>query len=236
MINKFWLKEKVISVNMDHSGLTGIAEVDRIILSELDDNLLSHICSFNKYFFSLCQDDNLWRAKVVKTYGEEVASYKPAHFTFRQQYWDLKKGSVILTYIIRDHRYDKILAYHKYFHSDPTLVLQAIEEGDLPLLKFLDAHGFYIAVTEPSGPGKNGNKELVLWLQNKGFVVDSQLSLSALYYNNLELAEWLWSLGFIPSHMDLMLLRGKNEILDWLTNKGIAIPQDWYARRRRRKN
>lgn len=58
----------------------------------IDDNLSPIFWSFSKYFSNLGQDDNLWQAKVEKTYDAE------AHFTFPQQYLDLKKRSVIIKF------------------------------------------------------------------------------------------------------------------------------------------
>lgn len=63
--------------------LTGIRDVDRSILLQLDDISLGNICKVNKYAAAICADDNFWRLKVMKN-----SRYLPAnlHGKYREFY------------------------------------------------------------------------------------------------------------------------------------------------------
>ena len=51
---------------------TGIKDVDRLILNELDDRSLLTICQTNKYFKNLCKDDEFWRRRYYSKFGQHL--------------------------------------------------------------------------------------------------------------------------------------------------------------------
>ena len=56
--------------------LTGYKDSDLIILSKLDDRDLLNICLANKYANRLCNNEDFWRARLIKNYGPESMRYK----------------------------------------------------------------------------------------------------------------------------------------------------------------
>lgn len=67
--------------------LTGIKDVDTIILSKLSDKDLRNLCMVNKYSQSLCDNDLFWKRRFVNKYGERAVKYKPANKTWKEHYY-----------------------------------------------------------------------------------------------------------------------------------------------------
>ena len=70
-------------------AFTEIRDVDLKILSELDDRSLLNSCSANKYVYNICKDENFWRNRFIKKYGEHAASYKPTDRSWKNHYMQL---------------------------------------------------------------------------------------------------------------------------------------------------
>lgn len=71
--------------------LTGLRDTDMIILSKLDDRSLLSLCSANTYTNTLCKDENFWRNRTVKKYGN-LFKYKPAFMSWRDYYLKIVVG------------------------------------------------------------------------------------------------------------------------------------------------
>lgn len=53
-------------------GITGMKDIDIVILSNLNDKDLSSACWTDKYISNLCKNDTLWKMKVYKSYPDHV--------------------------------------------------------------------------------------------------------------------------------------------------------------------
>ncbi len=51
---------------------TGIKDVDKLILNELDDRSLIKMCMTNRYFKNLCKDDEFWRRRYYSKFGRHI--------------------------------------------------------------------------------------------------------------------------------------------------------------------
>jgi hypothetical protein len=80
--------------------LTGIRDIDRQILLNLDDADLYNVCLTNKYLKSLCDDDDFWKLNFIETYGKEKASrvelmhedsLEPGETRWKRAYKDQKR-------------------------------------------------------------------------------------------------------------------------------------------------
>ena len=71
---------------------TGIKDVDRLILTELDDRSLLNICSTNKYFKNLCKDDEFWKRRYFSKFGQHMQNtvnlWKEEDESWRRKYLD----------------------------------------------------------------------------------------------------------------------------------------------------
>ena len=55
--------------NMEDRSLSKIADVDKKILSELDDKSLLEFCKTNKYGYKLCNDELFWKIRFFQKFG-----------------------------------------------------------------------------------------------------------------------------------------------------------------------
>ena len=121
-----------------------IPDVDRIMLSNLDDTDLLNACDLNVYTKLLC-NPNFWKERIIDKYGIDLSSYK-GNRSFRKMYeifsgggYDLdtelvtaaKKGYLPLV---------KVLIEYKNVDNRELLrdgISEAIKGGHLPVVKYL---------------------------------------------------------------------------------------------------
>lgn len=54
--------------------LTGIKDADFLVLMQLNDYELTQVCQVNRYVQKLCNDDQFWRNRFIKTYSDYLGS------------------------------------------------------------------------------------------------------------------------------------------------------------------
>jgi hypothetical protein len=64
--------------------LTGIADVDMLVLLQMDDKTLATTCRTNKYAKSICDNNNFWRRKVEQLPNRN--NVKPVDSTWKDYY------------------------------------------------------------------------------------------------------------------------------------------------------
>lgn len=57
-------------------AFSGIKDVDLLILLELNDTDLLSTCVVNKYVSSICNDEQFWRKRLIKRFGESYLKYR----------------------------------------------------------------------------------------------------------------------------------------------------------------
>jgi hypothetical protein len=117
------LKEGVKSIR-DYGKdikLTGIKDTDLLILKELDDKDLFQMCLVNKSVNRACKDENFWRERFIKNFGD-LKEYKLE--TWRQYY--LKFSFYTNKYTTFHH-----LIRRACFIGDLSLVVYAINKKPL---------------------------------------------------------------------------------------------------------
>lgn len=69
------------------SSLTGAFNTDLQVLIELDDVDLEKLCQINVAFSQLCASPELWRAKIIKKFGEQIFGHlKNTQFSPKEFY------------------------------------------------------------------------------------------------------------------------------------------------------
>jgi len=66
--------------------LTGIPEMDQLILSVLDPTSLFNVCCTDRYIAEVSGDPTFWRSLIINKYGPETANFKPVNQTFKEFY------------------------------------------------------------------------------------------------------------------------------------------------------
>ena len=63
-----------------------VRDVNEIILNESDDKTLNSLCMLNLEARKICNDDQFWRRRILKLYGEDILQAKKASETYRDFY------------------------------------------------------------------------------------------------------------------------------------------------------
>ena len=66
--------------------LTGIKDVDAIVLSKLNDRELLSFCLVNKEAATLCKDEMFWQNRFRSKFNEKDAGFKPSDVTWKNYY------------------------------------------------------------------------------------------------------------------------------------------------------
>ncbi len=128
--------------------LTGVLDVDRLILLELDDASLWNACRINKLAVRVCKTDKFWRERIERVFGHDLSEYKNEENTYRKMYRELR------TY--QEYGIDRFL-------------VRVAELGYLPIVEDLinaeaipiDSGYFNVALQKAS---ENGHLQVVTYL------------------------------------------------------------------------
>lgn len=66
--------------------LTGIKDVDYLILDKMRDKDLANFCQVNKYAEKLCSNEIFWKNRFIQKYGEGSVKYKPKDKSWKTHY------------------------------------------------------------------------------------------------------------------------------------------------------
>lgn len=116
------LKVKCRVKFINKQTFTGIPEVDKQILRNLNDRDLMHIRRTDKYLHHVCNDENFWRDKVEARFVRNVVDHKPENLTYYQQYKDL-------TLSVQDIEQAKLL--FEQYREDAFLAVFSIMDNKL---------------------------------------------------------------------------------------------------------
>jgi hypothetical protein len=80
------MEKSFISLESQNKTLTGIKDVDLLILSQIDDKTLYNFCKVDKYAQKLCLDENFWKNRFIQRYGLDAIKYKPKGKSWKDHY------------------------------------------------------------------------------------------------------------------------------------------------------
>jgi ankyrin repeat protein len=129
--------------------LTGRKDTDLIVLSNLDDKSLLSYCQTSSYSRSLCKDENFWKNRFMKKWGNwKISSSR----TWRNFYLSL------------------LIYFNKpadYYNSVNQALFNASHEGDKEAVDFLIFKGASDWNPGIKGAASGGNIKLVEFFLNK---------------------------------------------------------------------
>ena len=102
----------------------GVSEVDTQTLLQLDDVTLASVCTSNKYFNQLCNNDYFWYQRLIlKGYGQFV-SLKIREYvtTYQELYIKLVRSAYVVIVVIHAYIYSNINDAYQAFI---TWIIQA---------------------------------------------------------------------------------------------------------------
>lgn len=122
-----------------------VADVDKLILQNLDDKDLFNICLVDKYFRDICKDNFFWYNRFIKNFGQHAAKYKPEKRKWRDHYIKVIRD---INYLnngdIPEISLKPMSAYNWWFFK---LVNWHLDDNIIHIHDF-DYEGYYKAVTD----------------------------------------------------------------------------------------
>jgi hypothetical protein len=119
-------------------SFTRIKDLDLEILSKMDDRELGRICSTDKYFAKLCQNNMFWKNRTVKRFGKYFGNNLDKYFldsektTWRDYYIS------IIDFL--EKIYSKKIFHYDGKRDDLKLLSNIIMQNDKILRKELETH------------------------------------------------------------------------------------------------
>jgi ankyrin repeat protein len=147
------------------TNLTGLIDVDRVILVNLPLRDLYSVCTSSSYLNS-CQDEYFWKLKLYHDCNENVEKDKPIDMSYRDWY--------------------KILAT---FVSHSGGANSAAKGGYLIVLKWLAEHNIYPSKNGANYAAKGGYLKVLKWLAGHNIYPSKLGAVLAARYGHLKVLQ-----------------------------------------------
>ena len=213
--------------------LTGIDEIDMLVLLELDYRSLLNACQTNRQLNRICSADYFWRRKVEGDFGTEALQHKPVNETYRQQY----------EYLFRANdpnreaglgRVDALIVIERRGRRiGPNGLRAALYHERLNVLQWLEPRGIIqwisnnfsgtIMVDHLAG---DGHLRSLQWMADRGILPDRTGAELALQHNHSHVVKWLASKGILPDNPEAAAENGNLDILQFLARRGVPMSVD----------
>jgi hypothetical protein len=199
--------------------LSGVTDVDQLILLNLNYRSLMTACSTDRYTNKICQDNLFWRRKVERDMGYEVMVNKLPEMGYREQYQTLVKKGIKLARAVEEGRLDYIL--YKNIKLDRKSCLQAASYGRINILEHITKTKGHIDYAAANFAARRGRIDVLEWLNERGVRPTNAVIESA----PRNAVKWLIDHDIIPgkpgAFANKYASRRDVEMLNFLYNKGI---------------
>jgi hypothetical protein len=221
------------------SKLSGIRDLDREILSKVDDIDLLKVCSINKYTWNIVCDDNYLRRRLMKY--TDIEKYKTDKETWKQFFTRainciaLLKEKYNYIYTVGNFRIQKFLFIDFDDRSKNELLVEASFRGEIPVIIWALKEGaniHYRANYALTLACENGDLKTIKCLVENGANVndDNDYALRNIGKNisRVEIVKYLVSKGANIHAVNEEALRyyskfGDIETVKYLVSKGANI-------------
>jgi hypothetical protein len=203
--------------------LSGIEDVDRLILLDLDYRSLLAACTSDSYTNNICRDDYFWRQKVEHDMGHEVVINKLPEMSYREQYHTLINGMDIDD-AIEDGRLDYLIFMKVNF--DRYTAQMAALYGWINILSYALNHGAPFDSEISRNAAYGGNIAVLEWLYDMNNIsLDSETANSAAEGQAIEALEWLYEKGIYPDDDGFIYAvdEGSIDVMKWLLDHNITL-------------
>ena len=207
---------------------SGLSDIDINILSNLNDKDLIKVCNINKYAASLCENDELWKIKIVNKFGEEALNYKEADKSWRQQYNTfveisekdvyaaVAKGYIFMLKMrVGEIQDDPIEVIEEAAFNEHTKVLKWLVEDKILSVENMEDVVFYAVI--------NKLYDLINWLEERDIYPSIEVIDNLIRGDDPNLLKHYLDLGMFPSEdgINYASVLGKYEMLELLKQYGL---------------
>ncbi len=212
--------------------LTGIKDLDREILSKMNDIELLTVCQIDKRFYYDICDDNFLRRRLNKYQG--IEKYKKNE-TWKQFFlntiYTITKMKADFQFIYTKGDFQKQYKLFKMYPVINNLLVYSAKEGELPLVIYSISKG--ADINEYSGlalrwAAEANHYEIVKYLVENGANDISLAFLNASMEGNIDIVKYLVEKGaniHFQNDQALILasIRGRLRVVKYLIEKGADI-------------
>lgn len=189
------------------SKLSGNKDVDREILSKIDDKELLKICSIDKYTWNTVCDDEFLRRRLLAKYPE-IEKYKLKKETWKRFFlrairyialmkekfqFEYKSGNFKKQYKLLNRTKNK-----KALYRNTEILYIAVKEGDLDLVKYAVNNGASVRAHR-NGPlreaATRGDLDMVKFLVENGANIHENILQYAIENERDEIVQYLIEKG-----------------------------------------
>lgn len=118
--------------------LTGIVEIDTLILLALDDKSLSRVASVSTYINSLL-DDSFWASRFQQKYGLFLWNYRVSHESVYKDF-SMLQGNELIDRVI-DYQFIELLKSLLDNNNKNRILIAAANNGMIEVVKLLISEG-----------------------------------------------------------------------------------------------
>lgn len=203
---------------MTNRFLTGVKDIDILILSNLNDRELLQTCAVNQYANKLCYDETLWMNRFVKKFKTGRMHYKKKGDTWRQFYLD------IIYYSEHKDKLDK-----ENFKENLKEFFSSLEKNNINYIKSILPKGFRVNHERWNNiPFNEDIKNFKLfWVspENQSFYSGNFLTYK------YELSKEMYGIDLVYSPVDLIIeINNKEGIEDYnITESEDVFKNLWYG-------
>ena len=211
------------------SYLSGLPELDELILLKLPYQDINRACQINRGLAKVCQSEHFWYQMLLRDFGD-VIKYKPQHENFRQQYQYLREALKRNNPDYEVNRLDALIVLAEH-GSLPTNISTHLVTyyGNLDLLQWLSRLSRPILPTpgDADQAARKGNLKILQWMAslNPPILPTTSGANSAAWNGDLEILKLLKDHGvFATSYGWLAADRNHHhDVVEWLSLPGNMI-------------
>ena len=183
--------------------LTGIRDVDIKILNTITDEELLMLCGYPE-FKDICDNEELWKQRIITRIDQDALQFNN-NISWQDYYFQLSD----------------------YIPFDNASIKVAIEEGNLPIIKFIISRGITPTLREMSGAVKNGHIDILNFFeQNLSWTGKGSAGL-ALLSDQIDVLDWLEQRNIYPDQesIDLAVHTSYYDTLRWILDRDFPLRQ-----------
>jgi hypothetical protein len=211
--------------------LTGVKDTDLLILTELDDRSLLSYCQTNKYARNICNNEDFWRNRVYKVYGEVSAKLKSIERKWKDYYLsivyytDKYTNNRALKQVALKGDMDLFL-YFSQFENEKNVIKEAIEGGNKKIIDFIISSkkfedGVLFNNLGLYGAAVAANEDLINYFLSKG-ALSRMIILGGLQSKNEKFVKQIILEQDVKPDLGLIytVLNGNKKLIDYFISKG----------------
>jgi hypothetical protein len=202
-------------------SLTGILDIDILIIEILDCESLISLCLTNKYYSLLGKNEQIWFRLMKRDYIEMIP-YKLDGINYKEMYRRLNEGDLYKAIRVDD-------SYKRVSLTEDAAGIAA-RNGDLHILKWLYEWGVKINNLHAYYATAGGQIKVLEWLETKNILPVYYGANIAGMNNYINVLDWLEYRNILPTSLgiDEVASRGHINVLKWASKRGIYPSRNDY--------